>query len=420
MKILLVEDSATSRRAVGSVITDAGHDCIVAETGELALQLIESMAVDLVIMDVSMPGLDGFETTRLMRESLPHWLPIIFVTGKHDEADLQRGIEVGGDDYLIKPVSKVILLAKIRAMERIVEMRNQLTELNAELLELSERDSLTRLYNRRTFEPRAQEKWRRAARSGEPLSVLIMDIDHFKAYNDLYGHLAGDNCIQRVANVLTESLIRPGDLLARYGGEEFIALLPDTGLTGASHVAERLRKRVAELDIRHRGALASDYITLSIGGAVMEEPHGQKLLSQINAADRLLYVSKEQGRNRSTVRLFSEAPLVVLASGDDSLTAIVEQRLQTRARLRVVGDRDELLDTALGQRPEVVIIDRMLQQSTGFDLALAVRGNPLTAHIPILLLGGESGADLDAKLRPAQLDASLKSLLRRMDALLPD
>ena len=159
MQILLVEDSATLRHAMSEYIRAAGHEALVAQSGEEALQMIEHTPFDLIIMDVEMPGLNGFETTRLMREWLgEHWIPIIFVTGKTDDASVEEGIEAGGDDYLSKPVSPIILKAKIRAMQRIVDMRNQLSEMNEALEQLSQRDSLTQLYNRRTFNDIAKQQ----------------------------------------------------------------------------------------------------------------------------------------------------------------------------------------------------------------------------------------------------------------------
>lgn len=160
MKILLVEDSQTLRRVLSGDLEAAGHEVLTACSGEEAIQRVEAQPVDLILMDVEMPGLDGFETTRLIREILGGtWVPILFVTSKEDEADFARGIDAGGDDYLVKPVKRVILQAKIRAMARIVTIRNQLSQANQELRDLSERCSLTKLYNRRVFLERAQERW---------------------------------------------------------------------------------------------------------------------------------------------------------------------------------------------------------------------------------------------------------------------
>ncbi len=422
MKILLVEDSSTVRYAMCNCIRSAGHEPILAENGEAALQIIDRTPVDMVIMDVELPGLDGFEATRLIRESQDAWMPIIFVTGKSEEQDLRRGIDVGGDDYLIKPVSEAILLAKIRAMQRITEMRDELTRLNLELTVLSERDSLTKLYNRRTFEQRAAEQWRLAARSKEPLAVLIIDIDQFKAYNDCYGHLAGDECIKRVAETIQQSLSRPSDLLARYGGEEFIVLLPDTQEEGALHVAERIRANVAALDIKHRASPPENRITVSIGGAVVAYTAGTRMLDQVNAADQALYASKTAGRNRVTIKPFSPKTLVLVAELDNVLTSLLEGRLTTECALLQAHTIDETAELAMCNRPDVVIIDEALAGGQGFSAALAVRENSITSHIPIIFIGSGQEPDACNALRPFSYwlgkPLNRRQLVRQVEALL--
>src|SRR5690606_337231 len=209
MKILIVEDSATLRHAMSQYITDAGHTPLITQIGEVPLQLLEDTSVNMIIMDVEMPGLNGFETTRLIREWLGgHWIPIIFVTGLNEDESYREGIEAGGDDYLIKPVSYMIFKAKIRAMERIAEMRDQLNRLNAELESLSKLDGLTQILNRRTFNELAQQQWLAAARKQQPVSVLMIDVDHFKLYNDHYGHPAGDACLKKVTEAIKSCLHR--------------------------------------------------------------------------------------------------------------------------------------------------------------------------------------------------------------------
>ena len=279
MKVLLVEDSATLRHAMCQQIQKAGHETVVAESGEQALQLVETTPVDLVIMDVEMPGLDGFETTRLMRESFGnHWVPIIFITGMSDEASFHEGIEAGGDDYLIKPVTPVILRAKIRALERIADMRDQLHRLNEELKTLSQRDGLTGLFNRRTFEEKAIEQ--------QVASILMIDVDHFKAYNDCHGHLAGDRCLKEVATSLAQVIRRPADLLARYGGEEFVVMLPHTDLEGARIVAETLRRSIRALGLPNRGIGSDSTVTVSIGGATTRHTSGMNPEALLQQADK--------------------------------------------------------------------------------------------------------------------------------------
>lgn len=388
MNILLVEDSATLRHKMCSYITTAGHKPVVTSSGEEALQILEHTPFDMVIMDVEMPGLDGFETTRLIRESYDNWIPIIFVTGKNDDVDFRDGIEVGGDDYLIKPVSEIILHAKIRAMERIINMRDQLNSLNRELVELSERDGLTKLYNRRTFDERASELWRQATRTKEPLSILIMDIDHFKDYNDYYGHQAGDECIIKVAHTIRASLSRPTDLLARYGGEEFIILLPDTHEDGAYHVAERIRESIWALNIPHRASPTHNKVSISIGGAVVSHTAGTRMHDQVNAADKALYVSKQNGRNRVTIRLFSPNSVVLVAENETAITTSIEGKLARHCAIMQAHNPEEAAELAMCNRPDLVIVDTDLCGGQGPATIKAIRENSITDNIPIILIGG--------------------------------
>lgn len=393
MNILIAEDSATIRHSMCQYIENAGHTPIIAYNGEQALQVFDPQTIDMVIMDVQMPGLDGFETTKLLREWLEKedlWLPIIFVTGKSEEQDLRKGIEVGGDDYLIKPVSETILVAKIRAMERIITMRDELQRLNQNLVELSERDSLSKLYNRRTFDERAESAWKRAARNNEALAVLIMDIDHFKLYNDYYGHLAGDECIARVAQTIHDSLSRPGDLVARYGGEEFIALLSDTHSKGASHVAERIRRNVAALNIRHQESTTADHITLSVGGAVISNTAGTELRDQINAADKALYAAKQQGRDRVVVKVFSPKVRILVGDAGNTLASVIDGRLQHYFALLQARTGQEVLDVAIRSRPEVIVLNETLPGLSADDTAAALRNDSNTAQIPIILATQEN------------------------------
>ncbi len=313
MNILLVEDSATLRDAHCTYIKNGGHSPIIAESGEEALQMMENTPVDLVIMDVKMPGLDGFETTSLMRELLgDYWIPIIFVTGKRDDESLLKGIEAGGDDYLIKPVSPVILQAKISAMERIIEMRNQLRSLNAELETLSQKDSLTHIYNRRYFDEFSRQQWLLASRKQQSIAVLMIDIDHFKLFNDYYGHQAGDDCLIKVAATLEHSLHRSSDILARYGGEEFIIVLPDTDTKGAVQVAETLCAAVEDLQIEHKASTTCETVTISIGVATATCTNGRNIEDLIHCADKALYKSKRSGRNCVTFEEFAPAKSILM------------------------------------------------------------------------------------------------------------
>jgi len=386
MKILLVEDSATIRYMMSQYIEDAGHETIVAESGEQALQILDTTPVDMVIMDVEMPGLDGFETTRLIREWLgDHWIPIIFVTGKSEASSLEEGISAGGDDYLIKPVNQIILNAKVKAMERITEMRNQLAKLNRELTILSQRDGLTQLYNRRTFEEKAQALWDQSTRNKTPLTILLLDIDHFKLFNDCYGHPAGDECIRQVSGVLANCLSRSTDVVGRYGGEEFIGFLPNTHEPGAEHICELIRSNVENLDIVHRESSCSRVVTASIGASVINFTTGTDLQTQIARADKALYDSKLNGRNRSTVREFNPQSKVLIIDEHEESLEFMRSTLEGHCSVITSTNHDECEPLAEEYYPDLIILD--VESNTDFqNVCNQLKNNPKTQPIPIMIV----------------------------------
>lgn len=395
MKILLVEDSATIRYAMCNHINAAGHDPIVAESGEEALQILENTPVDMIIMDVEMPGLNGFETTRLIREALgEHWIPIIFVTGKDEDTSVEEGIAAGGDDYLVKPISQVILNAKIRAMERITGMRNELSELNKELTVLSQRDGLTGLYNRRTFEEKAKELWDMSARSKQPLTIILLDIDHFKLYNDCYGHPAGDECIQKVSAALDKSLGRPGDIVARYGGEEFIAILPNTPEYGARHVTELIRSCVEGMAIKHRASKSGVVVTVSIGAIVVNYTGETDIDTQVEEADKCLYESKQKGRNCCTVREYNAKTKILFVGDCDESYGLLEENFSQDYALISTSHGDECSALAEEYHPNLIVMDISLPDIDVRDVCRELKENPSTSYVPIILIGETSVEEL--------------------------
>ncbi len=306
MKTLVIEDSKSTLKLLCEYIRKMRFTPIPAETGTVGIDLFLKERPDLVLLDIIMPDLDGFEVAKQIRqmESPGEWTPIIFLSSLNKDKDIEEGIAAGGDDYLLKPVSEVVLAAKMRAMQRIIQMRQSLLVLtrkldsaNHELKRLTSLDGLTGIANRRHFDEVLDREWRRAMRQGDELSILMCDIDFFKLYNDTYGHQAGDECLCKVAGALTVTMDRGGDLLARYGGEEFVAVLPGTSLSGASHVAAQMRKAVNELMLEHANS-PFGYVTASFGVAAavaMPETDPQNI---VGAADRALYRAKNAGRNR--------------------------------------------------------------------------------------------------------------------------
>ncbi len=306
MKTLVVEDTRISLKVVSHFLSRMGITPIPAETGEKAVELFLAERPDMVLLDVVLPDIDGFEVARRIRdlEKPGDWTPILFLTSMTDDAALEKGIAAGGDDYLYKPVSETVLGAKLRAMQRIIQMRTSLVVLtrkldnaNQELRRLSSLDWLTEIANRRHFEEVLEREWRRSMRQNTEIAVLMCDIDHFKAYNDAHGHPAGDACLRNVAQALVGALDRGGDVVTRYGGEEFAVILADTPLAGAVTVAERMRAAVSALEMP-LAASEAGHVTISVGVSscvAMPETSAAKLLK---AADNALYQAKDQGRNR--------------------------------------------------------------------------------------------------------------------------
>ncbi len=309
MKILVVDDSPTIRAALKGLVQRMGHTVAEAKNGEEALQLYKRERPGLVLIDVIMPVMDGYEAARRMREASPdEWVPIIFLSSKEADQDLDRAIEAGGDDYLVKPVSFVVLNAKVRALHRTETMRSKLLETSRDLAsanraleKLSRQDGLTGIANRRYFDSYLLTEVRRAARNRQPLSLILADVDHFKAFNDHYGHQAGDDCLQQVAEALRAAGRRPTDLAARYGGEEFALILPGTGLEGAVEVAQAVSRAIAGLAIEHARSAVGQNLTLSLGIASLTPEKETSSEDLIHRADQALYQAKQQGRNRYVV-----------------------------------------------------------------------------------------------------------------------
>lgn len=308
MKTLVVDQSTSARNLLCIQIGRLGIETVAADSGSTALKIFLGEKPDLVLLNANLSDIDGFSVARRIRalEAPGDWTPILLLTPPKGEDELARGLAAGGDDYLFIPISEAVLSAKIRAMQRQIQMRysmlavtRKLDLANQELRRLTAVDGLTGIANRRHFDATLTREWRRSMRQGSELSLIMADVDHFKKYNDHYGHQAGDDCLRRIAAILETAVERGGDIAARYGGEEFALILPDTGLAGAMRLAEQIRASVWREHIRHDAA-PLERITMSLGiaSAVAMPETDEKSLLQ--AADEALYRSKASGRNCAT------------------------------------------------------------------------------------------------------------------------
>jgi diguanylate cyclase (GGDEF)-like protein len=300
-RLLVVDDQPINVQALYQAFA-ADHQVFMATHGEQAIQQCRSKQPDLVLLDVMMPGLDGYEVcTRLKADDATRDIPVIFVTAHHDEEAETRGLDVGAVDFISKPINPRIVRARVRThltLKRQSDLLRQWVYI----------DGLTGVRNRRYFDERIVEEWARALRQDSTLSLALIDVDHFKLYNDHYGHGAGDECLRRVATALRSVLKRPADLLARYGGEEFVVLLPDTHAAGAALLGQQLADAVRNAGIAHARSAVAPVVTVSVGACTKHlgipggsaAPNAADLLK---AADEQLYAAKIGGRNqlRATV-----------------------------------------------------------------------------------------------------------------------
>lgn len=317
--ILIVDDSSVNIGILLDILEKQGYKIRIATSGLLALKEVRNNPPDLILLDIILPDMNGYAVCRMLKADPDiQDIPIIFMSALEEVPDKVKAFEVGAVDYMTKPFEPVEMIARIethlrlRSLQVKLQAQNRqlqkeireryiaetsLKKANQELQRLANLDGLTQVANRRLFDEAIAQEWQRLRREKLPLGLLLVDVDHFKNYNDYYGHLAGDDCLRQIARSLAQSVKRPADLVARYGGEEFAVILPNTKAEGAINVAQRLLENVYRLGIPHSRSGVSDRVTVSIGVSEMLPNSQQSPEDLIASADRALYQVKQKGRN---------------------------------------------------------------------------------------------------------------------------
>ena len=288
--ILIVDDENMNLKILSSILIPE-YTIFTATNGKNALEKTKEFKPDLILLDIIMPEMDGYQTLAEIKKCEDiHKTPVIFITGLNTNEAEEKGLALQAVDYITKPFSSMIVKLRVHNHIKII---NQMRTIER----LSMVDQLTNLPNRRCFNDRMDMEWRKAIREKTPISILIIDIDNFKSVNDTYGHQHGDTVLQIIANILTQSLKRPGDLASRWGGEEFIILLPNTNMDASVSIAEKIRINIEKTEISYK-YISTMSVTVSIGVNSEIPEQDSSIETFISNADKLLYTAKDSGRNR--------------------------------------------------------------------------------------------------------------------------
>jgi len=313
ISVFLVDDQAMIAEAVRRALLDEDLDFHYCQDPTEAVRKAVELQPTIILQDLVMPEIDGLTMVKFYRANpVLAQVPIIVLSTKEEPEIKSKAFEYGANDYLVKLPNKIELIARIRyhsqayisqkerdeAFRALEKSQRELAEANKILQKLSSLDGLTGIPNRRRFDEMLKAEWQRAIRHSTSISLIMLDIDFFKLYNDSYGHQGGDECLKRVAKSLEDSARRESDLVARYGGEEFAVILPETAAKGAYEVAEAMRANIELENIPHASSKVSDHVTISVGVATWVPERGSTPEEIISVADQALYKAKESGRNQ--------------------------------------------------------------------------------------------------------------------------
>ncbi|WP_262966182.1 diguanylate cyclase [Methylobacter psychrophilus] len=291
--LLIVDDSTWDMDTLVSALAE--YRLFTATNSVQALTIAVSVQPDLILLSIRLPGMDGYEICRQLKQQTDtQHIPVIFVTDLNNEEHETQGFSVGAVDYITKPIQPNIIRARVAAQLQLKAHRDSLA-LTADT------DMLTGIPNRRHFETVVQNEWNRALRYDKPLSLIMVDVDHFKRYNDYYGHAAGDDCLKAIADSFVSNIRRASDMVARLGGEEFVCLLPEVPREQAINLAEQILFSIRDLGIAHADSPVANHVTVSLGLATLNLDQHKTWQNLLQHADVALYQAKHEGRNRLIV-----------------------------------------------------------------------------------------------------------------------
>lgn len=322
--ILVVDDVAENIGILLEIFSAYGYTVLVATSGQSALKKANYAKPDLILLDIMMPEITGFEVCQQLKNNTETAaIPVIFMTGLSDTSSKLQGFQLGAADYITKPIHHEEVLARVNTHVKLHKLQKKLQEeieivnklhkalqektqelekANKILQQQANIDGLTHIANRRYLEETLEQEWLKAKREEQPLSIALMDIDYFKRFNDTYGHIEGDHCLQQVAETIANTLQRPADMVGRYGGEEFMIILPNTPLEGSITIIKQIQKAIKALQIKNARSSVSKYVSLSIGINTIIPSQNTILKDFIQQTDQALYEAKANGRDQYVIK----------------------------------------------------------------------------------------------------------------------
>jgi diguanylate cyclase (GGDEF)-like protein len=405
-RVLVVDDDAIALQRLADLVTAAGYEVATAASGAAALESLQVEFAPIVILDRSMPGMDGLELCRAIRDGeYPGYVYLMLCTAHDSEDEILGGLRAGADDYLSKRASGTQLIARLATARRIIALEQSLKHVIEERRRMAMTDALTGCFNRRYFMNHLRRELKKSRRSGGDLAFAVMDIDHFKHINDRFGHAAGDEVLVEFARRVKDALPRETDWCARLGGEEFAVVLPETDLAGGQVVAEAMRRAVGGAPVQTAAGSVGVTVSVGVSSIASLKGHDATVELLLRRADNCLYFSKRLGRDRVTldgeVNVDKSLKTLLYVDDDPDIREIVQMSLSLDGQLNVLtsdGGERALLKMRV-EHPDLVVLDVMMPGMDGPTLLRRMRQDPGLAHIPVIFMTAKASAEETERFR---------------------